>query len=173
MNKGWKARSGVAQDAGRLVTVVLRGVEGAVEAEGRGGGLAREGGGAGGEPPKREEERRRVALGGWLVMHCANSPRRGHVTRIPGLSLIAPRRNVGHTVPTKHCTLHLTSGFPRRILAGQAGVAFHQPRPRANQLILRGVLPCEHSTSSFLGFTLLLRRRVFQSDLSRQRRRKE
>ncbi|KYM79250.1 hypothetical protein ALC53_10416 [Atta colombica] len=54
-------------------------------------------------------------LGGWLVMHCANSPRRGHVTRTPGLSLIAPRRNVGHTVPTKHCTLHLTS-FRRAIL---------------------------------------------------------
>lgn len=44
---------------------------------------------------------RKGGLGGWLVMHCANSPRRGHVTRTPGLSLIAPRRNVGHTVPAK------------------------------------------------------------------------
>lgn len=57
----------------------------------------------------RQKEVEEGGLGGWLVMHCANSPRRGHVTRTPGLSLIAPRRNVGHTVPTKHCTLHLSS----------------------------------------------------------------
>lgn len=124
MNKGWKARSGVAQDAGRLVTVVLRGVEGAVEAEGRGGGLAREGGGAGGEPPKREEERRRVALGGWLVMHCANSPRRGHVTRIPGLSLIdrVPREGV-----IGSCWVSDASGMGTLKFMDRLGMIIHFP----------------------------------------------
>lgn len=72
---------------------------------GAGGGGERDSAG-GGWPGKKAEE---GGLGGWLVMHCANSPRPGHVTRTPGLSLIAPRRNVGHTVPTKHCTLHLAS----------------------------------------------------------------
>lgn len=44
-----------------LVTVVLRGVEGLAETEGR----------------SRWLEGRGWAGGGWLVMHCANSPRRG------------------------------------------------------------------------------------------------
>lgn len=101
------------QDTRRLARMVLRGVEGCA------GGWRRQSEDTG----DRVESRGRKgveegSLGGWLVMHCANSPRRGHVTRTPGLSLIAPRRNVGHTVPTKHCTLHLTS-FRRTILKAE------------------------------------------------------
>jgi len=98
-------KSGVPGYETALVRTVLRGVEGRARrrmTEAVGGYR-----GSGGEPRQKEVEE--GGLGGWLVMHCANSPRRGHVTRTPGLSLIAPRRNVGHTVLTKHCTLHLTS----------------------------------------------------------------
>ena len=118
------------QDAGRLVTVVLRGVEGMVETEGRRRQTRRTG--------REGKEVEEGGLGGWLVMHCANSPRRGHVTRTPGLSLIAPRRNVGHTVPTEHCTLHLTS-FPtgtssrrrRRGDAAEGSQPFQREHPPA------------------------------------------
>lgn len=171
------------QDAGRLVTVVLRGVEGVVEAERRRRQTRRLAGTEGGPAAGKKAEE--GGLGGWLVMHCANSPRRGHVTRTPGLSLIAPRRNVGHTVPTKHCTLHLTAGFPsassgQRVAEGVAE-AFHQKRPpghpAAPRDLSRFVLPRRFSWPSpcsfFFGSTLPCCGDVFSSPTCRGRKRGE
>ena len=179
------------QDAGRLVTVVLRGVEGC-RGGGRGGWSKQRGAGGrhGGwqgrkEGPLRGKKAEEGGLGGWLVMHCANSPRRGHVTRTPGLSLIAPRRNVGHTVPTKHCTLHLTAGFPSASSGqggggGGRGVPSEAPSGASSRSSWSFAL-CPPTTmllalSVLLLFRIdapVLRRRVFQSDLSRQKKRRE